>query len=205
MSREFPPARLPPLAFAAHGIQITISYEDPQFVPQPRRAKTFAPLPGGKCEARYECRLWGETQRCVCVIGRRQGCHTPHGAVIAKGKRQAAAVDSRASLSIAAKAAELMETRAVAVRIHISEINFQPPHTKRAMIRRTKRLAVNSSRPGCAVGGKSKPSSEARVASVDALSTPEVRGALSARQARVAVWAMLFASGTRPPRTIKRY
>ena len=46
--------RLPPLAFAPTGIQITISYEEPQFVPQPRRAKTCAPLPGGKCEARYE-------------------------------------------------------------------------------------------------------------------------------------------------------
>src|ERR1700722_10991200 len=41
----------------------------------------------------------------------------------------------------------------------ISEISFQPPQTRRARTRRTKRLAVNSSRPGCAVGGKSKPSS----------------------------------------------
>ena len=55
-------ARIPSRAFTAarvRGIQITISYEEPQFVPQPRRAKTFAPLPGGKCEARYECRVVG--------------------------------------------------------------------------------------------------------------------------------------------------
>ena len=38
---------------------------------------------------------------------------------------------------------------------HINEISFQPPQTRRAMIRRTKRLALNSSRAGCAVGGKS--------------------------------------------------
>jgi hypothetical protein len=44
---------------------------------------------------------------------------------------------------------------------------------------------VNSSRPGWAVGGKSKPSSYSRAASVedcDTLSTPEVCDALSKRE-----------------------
>jgi hypothetical protein len=67
---------------------------------------------------------------------------------------------------------------------HINEISLQPPQTKRAMIRTTKRLAVNSSRPGCAVGGKSKPSSDSRA------SPTEDCEALSARTARVPVWAM---------------
>jgi hypothetical protein len=158
MSREFPPARLPPLAFAPTAFKSRFPMRNPSSCPSHDGQKPLRPSPAANVKRGMNAGLWGETQRCVCVIGRRQGCHTPHGAVIAKGKRQAAAVDSRASLSIAAKAAELMETRAVAVRIHISEINFQPPHTKRAMIRRTKRLAVNSSRPGCAVGGKSKSS-----------------------------------------------
>jgi hypothetical protein len=79
---------------------------------------------------------------------------------------------------------------------HINEINLQPPHTKREMIRRTKRLAVNSSRPGCAVGGKSKPSSSSRSASTDcdALSATH-RDALSARKVRACVW-VTFVSRT---------
>jgi hypothetical protein len=40
----------------------------------------------------------------------------------------------------------------------ISEISFQPPQDGMARTRRKKRLAVNSSRPGGAVGGNSKPS-----------------------------------------------
>ena len=44
--------------------------------------------------------------------------------------------------------------------VSINEISFQPPQTRKVMTARTKRLAVNNSRPGCAVGGKSRPSSE---------------------------------------------
>jgi hypothetical protein len=64
---------------------------------------------------------------------------------------------------------------------YISEISFQAPQTKPAMTRTTKRLAVNSSRPGSAVGGKSIPSSDSRGEDCDALST---------RQALMSVWAM---------------
>jgi hypothetical protein len=59
------------------------------------------------------------------------------------------------------------------------------------MIRRTKRLKVNSSRPGCAVGGKSKPSSHSRAASVedcDALSTPGLCNTRSTREVLFTVW-----------------
>ena len=73
---------------------------------------------------------------------------------------------------------------------HINEISFQPPQARRVMISRIKRLKVNSSRPGCAVGGKSKPSSYSRAASVedcDTLSTPEVCDALSKREVLIAV------------------
>jgi hypothetical protein len=73
---------------------------------------------------------------------------------------------------------------------HINETSFQPPQARRVMISRIKRLKVNSSRPGCAVGGKSKPSSYSRAASVedcDTLSTPEVCDALSKREVLIAV------------------
>jgi hypothetical protein len=48
--------------------------------------------------------------------------------------------------------------------VSINEISFQPPQTTKVVIVRTKRLPVPSSRPGCAVGGKSKPSSDSRTA-----------------------------------------
>jgi hypothetical protein len=73
---------------------------------------------------------------------------------------------------------------------HINEISFHPPQITAVIIRRTKRLKVNSSRPGWAVGGKSKPSSYSRAASVedcDTLSTPEVCDALSKREVLIAV------------------
>jgi hypothetical protein len=68
--------------------------------------------------------------------------------------------------------------------VSIKEISFQPPQTTEVMIMRTKRLAVNSSRAGCAAGRKSKPSSDSRGA------PREDCNALSARKARVPVWAM---------------
>src|ERR1700733_7287197 len=48
--------------------------------------------------------------------------------------------------------------------VSINEVSFQPPQTTKVMITSTKRLAVTSSRPGYAVGGKSKPSSDSRAA-----------------------------------------
>jgi hypothetical protein len=48
--------------------------------------------------------------------------------------------------------------------LSINEISFQPVQTRNVVITRTKRLAVNSSRPGCAVGGKSKPLSDSGAA-----------------------------------------
>jgi hypothetical protein len=62
--------------------------------------------------------------------------------------------------------------------------NYAIPHDVLGQTVRTKRLAVNSSRPGCAVGGKSRPSS-------DSLAAPtEDCEATSARKARVPTWAM---------------
>ena len=85
---------------------------------------------------------------------------------------------------------------------HISEINLQPPHTKREMMRRTKTLAVNSSRPGYAVGGKSKPSSSLRSASTDRdpLSATD-RDALSARKVRACKWATFVSRTSNPERS----
>jgi hypothetical protein len=113
-------ARIPSPAFTAacvraHGIQITVSYEEPQFVPQPRRAKTFAPLPGGKCEARYECRVVGRNATM-------RVCHWPppglsHSAWGCDRQRQKAG-RSRRFQGLPFDRGEgrrVMETRAVAV------------------------------------------------------------------------------------------
>jgi hypothetical protein len=72
------------------------------------------------------------------------------------------------------KAARLDHIREVS----INEISLQPPQTVDVMITRTNRLAVKSSRQGCALGGKSRPSSDPRVGSetkVDANSTSKAR------------------------------
>jgi hypothetical protein len=62
--------------------------------------------------------------------------------------------------------------------VSINEVSFQHPQTTKVMITSTKRLAVTSSRPGYAVGGKSKPSSDSRAA------PKEDCEALSAQSAR---------------------
>ena len=81
------------------------------------------------------------------------------------------------------------------------EVSFQPPHTASPMIRRTKRLAVNSSRPGCAVGGKSKPSSNSRGADAR-IASIENCDAFSARKARVSMWAMRSSRQITPRSTL---